>query len=84
MRRSSIFKPNRFFFTRNDGVVQMTKLTYQIATVFAVLALVGSVQAEDKEKSCCAAKDASACCAAMGCENSETCSATLAAHGDKK
>jgi hypothetical protein len=94
VQRSSVFKPNPFFFTRNDGVVQMTKLTYQIATVFALLALVVFVQAEDKEKSSDAAKDTSTCCAAAeseatgcaatGCGDGKACPATSAAHEDKK
>ena len=62
----------------------MTKLTYRLATVFAVLALAGSLQADDKEKSCGAAKDGSACSSAAGCADGKACSATLAALGDKK
>jgi len=42
----------------------MTKLTYQIAAVVALLAVIGFVQAQDKEKACGSAKDASTCCAA--------------------
>jgi len=44
----------------------MTKLTYRIATVFAVLALAGVVQAEEKEKSCGGGQEASTCGAACG------------------
>jgi hypothetical protein len=76
----------------------MTKLTYRLATVFAVLALAGVVQAEDKEKSCGAAKDvsagcASAGCASAGCDDAKGCPIALAmeqlpkmsfAVGDKK
>lgn len=57
----------------------MTKLTYQIATVFTMLALAVSVQAEDEKTSCGAAKDASTCSA-----DAKACPATLAACGDKK
>jgi hypothetical protein len=68
----------------------MTRLTYRIATVFALLALAGFLHAEDKANSSGAAKDASAgCCAAAGCaaagcEAGTACSATLALSGDKK
>ena len=56
----------------------MTKLTYRIATVVAVLALAGSVQAEDKDKSCSAAKAASTSRAAAGCDDGKECPIALA------
>lgn len=60
----------------------MTKLTYRIATVFAVLALAGVVQAEEKEKSCGGGQEASTCgatadCEATGCDG-EGCPVALA------
>ncbi len=64
----------------------MKKLTYQTATLIALVALTGFVLAGDKSKSTDAASSGCAAsgCADSGCGSGKGCPATLAAHGDKK